>query len=176
MNAIHAAQAAFLESEAREVRQRAVRAKTGTTSLVYELEDIVYFNRENSNLWKGPVTVIGWENKQILVKYAGMYLRLHACQLQHVKKVKTSTECDIEDEKDQTNITTAEIPYPRMKHSKFRIKAVKYHYLWQNCQISDNTSQNNPNVVSSDNTEDNISGSAYPIKTYIVYIVYINPE
>ena len=53
-----------------------------------------------------------------------MYLRLHACQLQHVKKVKTSTECDIEDEKDQTNITTAEISYPRMKHSKFRIKAV----------------------------------------------------
>ena len=59
LNAIHAAQAAFLESEAREERQRAIREKTGTTSLVYELEDIVYFNRENSNHWKGPGTVIG---------------------------------------------------------------------------------------------------------------------
>ena len=53
--------------------RKAIRAKTRTaTSLIYEPGDIVYFKRENSNLWKGPGTVIGRENKQISVKYGGM--------------------------------------------------------------------------------------------------------
>ena len=52
--------------------------------------------------------MIGRENKHILVKYGGAYLRVHACQLQHAKDVKTLPECKIKDEKDLTNITTAE--------------------------------------------------------------------
>ena len=54
----------------------------------------------------------------------------------------------------------------------------------ENSQSCDNNSQNIPNVVTSisDNTEDDISDSVYPIKTYISLpkindlIVYINPE
>ena len=107
---MHAALAAFIKSEACEKLRRALRAKTRTaTSLIYEPGDIVYFKRENSNLWKWSGTVIGRENKQILAKYGGTYLRVHACQLQHDKDVKTLPECEIEDGKDQTNITTAEI-------------------------------------------------------------------
>ena len=89
LNAMHAARAAFIKSEAYEKRRRALRAKTRTaTSLIYETGDIVYFKREKSNLWKGPGTAIGTENKQILVKYGGTYLRVHACRLQHAKDVK----------------------------------------------------------------------------------------
>ena len=110
LNAMHAVRAAFIKSEACEKRRRAIRAKTRTaTSLIYEPGEIVYFKRENSNLWKWSGTVIGRENKQILAKYSGTYLRVHACQLQHDKDVKTLPECEIEDGKDQTNITTAEI-------------------------------------------------------------------
>ena len=82
LNAMHAVRAAFIKSEACEKRRRAIRAKTRTaTSLIYEPGDIVYFKRENS--------IIGRENKQILAKYGGTYLRVHACQLQHDKDVKT---------------------------------------------------------------------------------------
>ena len=90
--------------------RRAIWAKTRTTtSLICEPGRIVYFKQENSNLWKGPGTVIGRENKHILVKYGGAYLRVHACQLKHAKDVKALPECKIKDEKDLTNITTAEI-------------------------------------------------------------------
>ena len=45
LNAIHAARAAFTESEAREERRRAIGAKMGITSLVYELEDIILIEK-----------------------------------------------------------------------------------------------------------------------------------
>ena len=77
---MHAALAAFIKSEACEKLRRALRAKTRTaTSLIYEPGDIVYFKRENSNLWKGPGTAIGRENKQILVKYGGTYIYKGPC-------------------------------------------------------------------------------------------------
>ena len=50
LNAMHAARAAFIESEASEKFRRAIRAKTRTTSLIYEPGDILYFKQENSNL------------------------------------------------------------------------------------------------------------------------------
>ena len=53
--------------------------------------------------------MIGRENKQILVKYGGTYLRVHACWPQHAKDLKALPECEIKDEKDQTNVTTDEI-------------------------------------------------------------------
>ena len=85
LNVMHAAQAAFTESEPSEKRRRATTVKTRTqTSLIYESGDIVYFKPENNNLCKGPGTVIRRENMQILVKYGGTYLGVHAYQLQHV--------------------------------------------------------------------------------------------
>ena len=51
----------------------------------------------------------GRENKQILVKYGGTQLRVHACQLQHVKDAKTLREYEVEDENDQTDIITTKI-------------------------------------------------------------------
>ena len=71
---------AITKSEACKKLRRGIRAKTRTVaSLTYEPGDILYFKQENSNLWKGPHTVIGRENKQILVKYGETYLRVHVC-------------------------------------------------------------------------------------------------
>ena len=72
--------------------------------------------------------MIGGENKQILVKYGGPYLRVHACRLQHAKDVKVLLECEIEDEKGQTNITTTKIS----KNETFDIydeSKFKYYFL-----------------------------------------------
>ena len=110
MNVMHAAQAAFTESKSSKKLRIAIMTKTRTaTSLIYERGDIVCFKQENSNLWKGPGTLIGWENKEILFKYGWTCLRVHACRLQHAKDVKTLPGCEIDNEKNQTNITTAKI-------------------------------------------------------------------
>ena len=161
MNVVHSARAAIIESEASKKRRSASRAITRTaTSLMYEPGDIVYFKPENSNHLKGPDTVIARENKQILVKYGETYLRVHASRLQHVKDVKMLPECETQDEKDQTNITTAKIS----KNETFEIyneNGLSTTFSdtiinYKNNQTSHSNSQNIPNEVTSncDNTED----------------------
>ena len=49
--------------------------------MIYQPVDLVYFRSEAPNQWKGPGTVLGNENKQILVKYGGSHIRVYACQL-----------------------------------------------------------------------------------------------
>ena len=57
-----------------------------STSIVYETGDTVCFKRANSDFWKGPSTAIGCENKQVLVKHGGTYLRIHACCSEHANQ------------------------------------------------------------------------------------------
>ena len=46
-----------------------------------EIRDIVYYKRKDSDKWKDPGKVIGKEDKQILVKRGGYYIRVHSCSL-----------------------------------------------------------------------------------------------
>ena len=128
------------------------------------------------------------ENKQILVKYGGTYLRVHACRLQHAKDVKMLPECEIENKNDQTNITIAEIYKNETSkifdESSFSTTSSDAIVDQENSQSTDNNSQNIPNEVTSnnDNSENDISESAYLTKNYTkvpkinYHIVYINPE
>ena len=64
---------------------------------LYQPGDFLYFKRNDSNQWKGPETVLGRENKQVLVKHDGVYIRIHACRLLHAQNSQmTSTEENIE--------------------------------------------------------------------------------
>ena len=84
---MHAACKAFIESEACEKLIRAIKAKTTVSNgIIYQPGDIVYYKRENSNMWKGPDTVIGRE--QIIVKHRGTQIRVHVCRLQHAKDLE----------------------------------------------------------------------------------------
>ena len=100
LNAMHAARKAFIEAEASEKLRRVIKAKTRvSTGIIYQPGDIVYYKRNDSNQWKGPGTVSGRENKQILVKHGVVYIRAHACRLQHVQNSQmTSTKENIESE------------------------------------------------------------------------------
>ena len=53
---------------------------------MYDFGDLVYYKRKDSDKWKGPGKVIGKENKQILVKHRGYYVRVHPCSSQLVKR------------------------------------------------------------------------------------------
>ena len=69
---MYAARKAFMEEEASEKLWRAIKGKTRvSTGIIYQPGDLVYYKRDDLNQWKSPVTVLGRENKQILVKHGG---------------------------------------------------------------------------------------------------------
>ena len=86
--------------EASEKLRRAIKTKTRVfTGIIYEPVGIVYCKRNDSDQWKDPRTVLGQQNKQILVKHGGVYIRVHACRLQQAQNSKmTSTKENIESE------------------------------------------------------------------------------
>ena len=87
LNAMHAARETFVEAESNEKLRRALKPKARVTSgLVYDLGDLVYYKRKDSDKWKGPGKVNGKENKQILVKHRGYYVHVHPCSLQLLKR------------------------------------------------------------------------------------------
>ena len=89
LNALHVARKAFIEAESNEKLHRALKAKNQiTTGITYEIGDIVYYKCEDSNKWKGPGKVIDKEDKQILVKHGGYYIRVHLCSLQLVANIE----------------------------------------------------------------------------------------
>ena len=72
LNALHSARKRFIETEADEKLRRALRHKTRTsTSTTYQTGDQVYYKKKDSSYWKGPGTVIGYDNKQVFVRHRG---------------------------------------------------------------------------------------------------------
>ena len=88
LNALHGARKAFIKAESNETLRRTLKAKNRiTTGITYEIGDIDYYKRKNSNKWKGPGKIIGKEDKYILVKHGGYYIRVHPCSLQLVDSI-----------------------------------------------------------------------------------------
>ena len=103
LNAMHAARQAFIKSESSEKLQRALRHQTRHSEggYLYVPGDMVYFKRPGFDRWMGPGTVIGSENKQVIVKHGGSHVRVHPCRLQRycseniVSSVSTKdNDCD----------------------------------------------------------------------------------
>ena len=83
LNAMHAGRRAFIEAESSEKLRRALRHQIRPSiGQMFNNGDQVYFKRNQSDRWMGPGTVIGSENKQVLVKHGGSYVRVHPCRLQ----------------------------------------------------------------------------------------------
>ncbi|CAF2215336.1 unnamed protein product [Rotaria magnacalcarata] len=84
LNTIHAARQAFMMSESSERIRRALRHNIRSfTNEQFVNGDLVYYKRNNFTEWKGPGTVIGSENQQVLVKHGGTYVRVHPSKLMH---------------------------------------------------------------------------------------------
>ena len=50
----------------------------------------MYCKRNNSDQWHGPGTVIGKDEKQVLVRHGGIYVRAHVCWLQYASSLSQS--------------------------------------------------------------------------------------
>ena len=82
LNTMHAARQAYIRSESCEKVRRALRHNIRTTGEIrYVTGDRVYYKRLESRKWKGPAVVLGQDGKQVLVKHAGQYVRVHPCRL-----------------------------------------------------------------------------------------------
>ena len=73
LNALHSARR-FIETEADGKLCWVLKHKTRTaTSLKYQTGDQVHWKKNDSSYWKGPGTVIGYDNKQVIVRHGGTY-------------------------------------------------------------------------------------------------------
>ena len=81
LNGLHASRSAFIQKESCEKLRRAMLHKVRPTGEIFSNGDQVLYRRRNNQQWQGPATVIGQENKQILVKHGGVYYRCHSCNL-----------------------------------------------------------------------------------------------
>ena len=107
LNALHASRSAFIQKESCEKLRRAMLYKVRPTGEIFLNGDQVFYRRRNDKQWQGPATVIGQENKQILVKHGSVYYRCHACNLiRNDGKVFKSNENSLSE---QNNLTENDV-------------------------------------------------------------------
>ena len=83
LSAIHSARSEFLKLESSEKIRRALRHNVRATETQFlQLGDHVFYKRDSSDKWHGPAVVVGVDGKQVFVKHAGAYIRVHLCRLQ----------------------------------------------------------------------------------------------
>ena len=100
LSAIHKARQVFIQKESCEKLRRSILQNIRPTGEKVSTGDLVFYRRSGDNKWHGPGTVIGRENKQILVKHGGVYYRCHAC---HILKDNSSRGVSIESEESPNN-------------------------------------------------------------------------
>ena len=87
LNAMHAARKAFVENESNEKIRRALRHNIHTSGdTKYFTGDMVYFKSDDCPKWRGPGTVLGQDNQQVLVKHDSIYVCVHPCRLRLVNQ------------------------------------------------------------------------------------------
>ena len=73
---------AFTKSKSNEkVRQALWHQVRRSSEVKYVTGDKVYHKRQTDDYWKGPATVTGQENQQVLIKHESTYQRIHSSRL-----------------------------------------------------------------------------------------------
>ena len=110
LNALHNSRRAFIQSESSEKLRRALRHQIRPSiGASYNNGDKVFFKRNESNRWLGPGYVIGTENKQVLVKNGGVYVRVHPCR---IKLCLDPLDLELSDDGGSAQETRLEQPIP----------------------------------------------------------------
>ena len=158
LNALHAARNAFIQCEASEKIARALRHQIRPgLARTYSNGDIVFYKRNQSARWLGPGTVIGSENKQVLVKHGGTYVRVHPCRLQLFNKHSVEDLGGVS----QGDVCSEEVtpPRPDMEHYKSSpqdkfLDDIEEEIDWEgSCGASGQSSQLIPQNIPADDSE-----------------------
>ena len=101
LSAMNDARQAFIKSESDEKLRRAFQHQFRTSSEVkYVTGDKRYYKRQIDDYWKGPATVIGQENQQVLIKHDSTYQRMHPCRLRLIDYLNLREEVNSYDSKE----------------------------------------------------------------------------
>ena len=83
LNLLHQARQNCIKSESSFKIKQALKHKVSTYSdIIYNTRDLVYYKRKDNLNWKGPASVIGRDEQQMLVKHGSPYMRVHPRNLQ----------------------------------------------------------------------------------------------
>ena len=82
---LHAARRAFIKVESLNKLKVAMRKQTCQSGLIYSIGDEVYYKRDNSDMWKGPLKVLGQDGPVVFLRHSGHYIKPHLCQVQPTK-------------------------------------------------------------------------------------------
>ena len=194
--AMHEARKAFIEVESNEKLHQALKTKTRvTTGILYNLGDLVYYKRKDSEMWKGRSKIIGKENKQFLVKHGGYYIRVHPCSLQLIHKGNSACEGDESSSSENYNDTTIEKKVSKNENIELKSDDDDFYpisnmpsNISSNDDIEDLTSTLNDLSIQSCNVEDpevsvsNTKGVDNPTTECNILpkvkskIIYFNPD
>ena len=100
LTAIHKARQDFNQKESCEKLRWSILHNIRPTGEKVSTGDLVSYRRSGDDKWRGPGTVIGKENKQILVKHGGVYYRCYTC---HILKDNSSKGVSTENEESPNN-------------------------------------------------------------------------
>ena len=78
LNVLHSVRKTFIEAESNAKFMSCFKSKKQSynRNWVWNFGDMVYYKRRSLDKCKGSGTVIGQENKEILVKHGGYYIRV----------------------------------------------------------------------------------------------------
>ena len=63
---------------------------------IFRNGDSVYYKRESPNQWKGSESVIGVENRTVMIKHGGSYVKVHPClAMLENSEFQRETECKL---------------------------------------------------------------------------------
>ena len=103
-SAMDEARLAFIKSEPDEKLRRALRHQVRRSSEVkYVTGDKLYYKRRTDDYWKGPATVIGQDNQQVLIKHGSTYQRMHLCRLRLIDCLNLSEMEQNPENKEEVN-------------------------------------------------------------------------
>ena len=95
LTALHCARKAFVQSEASERLNRAIKKQTcSSTSLVFQNGDSVCYKRDGSHEWKGPGKVIGTDSQTVLIKHGSICVRVNPRRIRHENYEFSKSESD----------------------------------------------------------------------------------
>ena len=69
-----------------KLKRELARKIRPATSLIHDVGDKVYYERRQSDKWKGLESIIGKEKHQVFVKHGGVYVCVNPCHLRHVNE------------------------------------------------------------------------------------------
>lgn len=95
LNALHSARKTYIQTEAEERVQRALRSKVRASEQVFSNDDSVFYKREGRNRWLGPGKVVFQDGKVVFIRHCSVFVRVSPNRLCKIDDSPSRTDEEI---------------------------------------------------------------------------------